>query len=147
MKRPTKYDFDKLVIKFVYIENILYTCVETKSSYPSNPANSPKMSSIKILERLQRLHSLIVQECTGSPLELSRKLHISERSVYNLLDQLKDFKAEIVYDRSRKTYYYNNDFKLQIQLSFSVISNNELTEVLAGSYLFKKKEQLPTAAN
>jgi len=105
------------------------------------------MSSIKTLERLQRLHSLIEQECTGSPLELSRKLHISERTVYNLLDQLKDFNAEITYDRSRRTYYYRNDFKLQIQLSFSVISNNELTEILAGSYLLKKKEGLSSSPN
>ena len=105
------------------------------------------MSSIKILERLQRLHTLIAQECTGSPLELSRKLHISERSVYNLLDQLKDFNAEITYDRSRKTYYYQNDFKLQIQLSFSVMSNNELTEILAGSYLLKKQGNLKAFSN
>ena len=105
------------------------------------------MSSIKILERLQRLHSLIEQECTGSPLELSQKLHISERSIYNLLDQLKNFNADIIYDRSRKTYYYQNDFKLQIHLSFSVISNNELTEVLAGSYLLKKKNRLSTSSN
>ena len=105
------------------------------------------MSSIKILERLQRLHNLIEQECTGTPLELSRKLGISERSVYNLLDQLKDFNAEIIYDRSRRTYYYKNDFILEIQLSFSVITNNELTEILAGSYLLKNKDRLRTSAN
>ncbi|MCW5516702.1 DNA-binding protein [Muriicola sp. Z0-33] len=105
------------------------------------------MSSIKILERMQRLHSLISQECTGSPLELSRKLRISERSVYNLLDHLKDFNAEINYDRSRKTYYYQNDFKLEIQLSFSVITNNELTEILSGSYLSKKKDGYSTSTN
>ncbi len=97
------------------------------------------MSTIKILERLQRLHFLIEQECTGSPSELSRKLGISERSIYNLIGQLKDFNAEVAYDRSRKTYYYRNDFQLQIRLSFSVISNNELTEVLAGSYLLKNR--------
>ena len=100
------------------------------------------MSSIKILERLQRLHLLIAQECSGSPLEVAQKLRISERSVYNLLDQLKDFNAHIGYDRSRKTYYYKNDFDLRIQLSFSVMSNNETTEVMGGSYLLKKKDPL-----
>ena len=37
------------------------------------------MNSIKNLHRLKRLHQLIRSECTGTPYELSRRLHISER--------------------------------------------------------------------
>ncbi|MEX0288065.1 MAG: DNA-binding protein [Flavobacteriaceae bacterium] len=100
------------------------------------------MSTIKKLERLQRLHFLILQECTGTPLELSEKLGCSERSVYNLLDQLKDLNAQVSYGRSRKTYFYKNDFSLQIKLTFSVVSDEEVVEVMRGSYLLKNREDI-----
>lgn len=68
------------------------------------------MNSIKNLHRLKRLHQLIRSECTGTPYELSRRLHVSERLVYLLVEQLRDFDALIDYDRSRQTYYYRELF-------------------------------------
>ncbi len=68
------------------------------------------MNSIKNLNRLKRLHQLIRSECTGTPYELSRRLHVSERLVYLLVEQLRDFDALIDYDRSRQTYYYRELF-------------------------------------
>ena len=47
------------------------------------------MKTIKHIERLQRLHYLIQQECTGSPAEIADRLEISERTVYYLIEQLK----------------------------------------------------------
>lgn len=96
------------------------------------------MKTIKNLERLQQLHSLIEQECTGSPTELSDKLHVSERMAYNLIEQLKSLEADILYSRSRKTYYYNDDFNLEINISVTVMSNNEVTQIFAGSYFSKE---------
>ena len=97
------------------------------------------MKTIKNLERLQQIHSLIEKECTGSPAQMASRLHISERLVYNLIEQLKDFKARICYDRSRKTYYYSDDFQLQVSISVSVMSNNEITEIFGGSYFVENK--------
>ncbi len=93
------------------------------------------MNTIKTLERLQKIHSLIENECTGSPYELASKLNISERSIYNLIEYLRDFEAEISYDRSRKTYYYRNPFVLNLNISLCVGTENAVTEVLGGSYL------------
>ena len=92
------------------------------------------MKTIKSLERLQQLHTLIMKERTGSPKQLARKMNVSERLVYLLLEYLKDYNADIRYDRLRQTYYYDEDFKLDIQISVSVISNNERTEIFGGSY-------------
>ncbi len=97
------------------------------------------MKTIKNLERLQQIHLLIEKECTGSPAQMASRMHISERLVYNLIDQLKDFKARICYDRSRKTYYYSDDFQLQVSISVSVMSNNEITQIFGGSYLIGNK--------
>jgi len=85
--------------------------------------------TIKNLERLKRLHSLIKNECTGSPKELSLKMHISERLVYNLIDQLKDFTAKIGYCRSRKTYYYKNEFELEVNISVLAICNGNKIKI------------------
>jgi transcriptional antiterminator len=87
------------------------------------------MNSIKNLERLQKLHRLILNERTGSPGELASRMHLSERSIYNLIEHLKDFEASIRYDRSRRTYYYKTDFDLKVNISVQVRSNNEVTEI------------------
>ena len=87
------------------------------------------MKSIKNLERLQQLHQLIEQEVTGAPKELAGRLHVSERLVYNLLDQLKDYKADICYCRGRKTYYYCDDFQFKVNISV-MIGNSSATEKL-----------------
>lgn len=93
------------------------------------------MNTIKTLERLQRIHSLIENECTGSPYELANKMNVSERSIYNLIEYLRDFEARVAYDRGRKTYYYLNNFSLNLQISLSIGTDDEVTEVLGGSYL------------
>ncbi|MBO0353131.1 DNA-binding protein [Muricauda ruestringensis] len=100
------------------------------------------MNNIKNLERLQRLHLLIEGENTGTPKELAALMGISERKVYQLVEELKHLNAAICYSRSRKTYYYCDDFKLMINISVTVLSNNEVTEIYGGSYFLKKKSFL-----
>lgn len=93
------------------------------------------MKTIKHIERLQRLHNLIKMECTGSPTEIAERLHISERTVYYLLDQLRDYDAQIQYDRGRKTYYYEDEFVLEVNFSICIGAPDGVMEILDGSYL------------
>ncbi len=92
------------------------------------------MKTIRSLERLQQLHTLIEKERTGSPKELASRMKVSERLVYLLIEYLKDYNANIRYDRGRRTYYYCDDFQLDIQISVAVVSNNERTEIFGGNY-------------
>lgn len=96
------------------------------------------MKTLKNLERLQQLHNLITNECTGAPATLANKLHISERLVYNIIEQLKSFEANIAYSRSRKTYYYKDDFKLDVHISVTIMSDGEITQIFGGSYFLQK---------
>lgn len=93
------------------------------------------MKSIKNIEKLKRMHNLICQECTGSPSELADRLTISDRTVYYLLEQLRDYEAQIGYDRSRKTYFYKEDFILEVNFSICIGSQDQVMEILDGSYL------------
>jgi len=100
------------------------------------------MKSIKQLERLQQLHQRIEEENTGTPKELAKFMNISERLLYNLIEELKDISAPICYNRSSKTYYYDDDFKLQINISVTTLSNNEVLQLFGGSYFLKKNSLL-----
>lgn len=100
------------------------------------------MKSIKSLERLQQLHQRIEQENTGTPNELSAFMNISERLLYNLIEQLKDINAPVCYSRSRKTYYYYNDFEFRVSISVVALTNNETIELFGGSYFIKKSALL-----
>ena len=62
-------------------------------------------------------------------------MHIGERSVYSLIEYLKDYKANICYDRRRKTYFYSDDFQFKVNISVTIRSNDEAVEVFGGSYL------------
>ncbi len=96
------------------------------------------MKNLKNLERLQQLHQRIVQENTGTPKELANFMNISERSLYKLIEQLKELTAPICYNRTSNTYFYDGDFELQVNISVTALSNNEVIEVFGGSYFFKK---------
>lgn len=100
------------------------------------------MKSIKQLERLQQLHQRIEQQNTGTPKELAKFMNISERLLYNLIEELKDISAPICYNRSLKSYYYNDDFELQISISITALSNNEVLQLFGGSYFLKKNNVL-----
>ena len=95
------------------------------------------MKNLKTLERLQQLHDLIEKEITGAPKELACLMQISERSVHSLIEQLKDYNADICYSRSSKTYRYCNDFDLQVSISVNILTNNEVTQIFGGSYFLK----------
>jgi len=62
-------------------------------------------------------------------------MHISERLVYGLIEQLKDYDANICYCRGRKTYYYGDDFQFKVSMSVQINYDDVTSEVFGGSYL------------
>ena len=67
------------------------------------------MTDLKFLHRMEYLVHLIKTKATGSPRELARKLEVSERTVYGLLNMLKELEGPVCYDSLRKTYYFKNE--------------------------------------
>lgn len=90
------------------------------------------MNNLKQIERLKRIHRLIKLENTGTPSELSNKLHISLRQTFLTLDQLKGFDAPVRFNRRTKTYYYESDFDLSINISIQVMSKEKIMNIYAG---------------
>jgi predicted DNA-binding transcriptional regulator YafY len=67
--------------------------------------------------RLERLNHLIQVKATGNPKQLSYRLNISERSLYQYISLLKEMGASIHYDRFRETYFFDQGsaFSLRFQ--------------------------------
>ncbi len=64
------------------------------------------MEFTKVKNYIEQLDSLIRKESTGPADEFAKKLGISERTLQNHIQQLREAGFEIVYDYARKTYKY-----------------------------------------
>lgn len=63
----------------------------------------------EIFHRLERIDQLIRIKATGTPTELAGKLGISERTVYEYLNLMKELGAPIKFNSYRQTYYYDEE--------------------------------------
>jgi hypothetical protein len=75
------------------------------------PINMP---AIKYINRLLTIDQLIKMRSTGCPEQLAEKLKLSERQVYNYLNNLKELGAEIKFDKCINSYIYTDNIKLMI---------------------------------
>lgn len=90
------------------------------------------MAFIDTFRQLERLAYLIQRKATGTPAELAEKLEVSPRTVHNLLEQLRNWGADIAYCRERCSYYYVKP----INLSFSIVQPLDNSDKIKGGYTF-----------
>lgn len=89
------------------------------------------------INRMQMLHKLIAKEGTGTPCELADRFRLSKSQLYNLLEEFREMGAEIKYSRTRETFYYRNDFNLEITFKVSVLTSAEEKMICAGEKMFR----------
>lgn len=59
--------------------------------------------------RLERLDNLIRIKATGPPKILSRKMGVSERTIYKYIEILESLGAPVAYSKIKESYVYEND--------------------------------------
>jgi len=79
-------------------------------------------NSIKTIERFCKIHQLIQQGRTGSPDELAAYFQISRRTLYRILEELKDRGISVKYSRGLGSFYYSNHL------------NGEVTQLLLSEF-------------
>lgn len=89
------------------------------------------MKTLKQLERLRKMHKIIRQGNTGSPLQFSKRLHVSERELYRMIEYLREMDAQISFSRCSNSYYYRDDFDLLVNISVKAFVNNEMIIIYA----------------
>lgn len=82
---------------------------------------------IKAIECLCKFHKFIQEKQTGSPDELAERLQISRRTLYNIIDELKEIGVTVKYCRQQRTFSYEGNFDISIKIL--QISNTEQTEI------------------
>ena len=90
----------------------------------------------------KRMHGLIQHEATGDPQQFAERLHLCRRQFFNVLDELRDLGAEIRYDRVRCTYFYANDFDLQIVIKCCPLDEKEQKRISGGFFQEKAARML-----
>ena len=88
------------------------------------------MKFIDTVKRIERLDSLIRRKSTGNPKSLAHNLQISERSIYNLINNMKDLGAPIYYCSYRQSYCY--EYNVNFSFGFK-IEENTLLMIRGGS--------------
>lgn len=94
------------------------------------------MQLFETIDRLKRIHFLIQRESTGSPEEFAERLQLKKRQLYNILEEFRDYGANIRYSRLRKTFYYGNDFEIFIRVSVTPLTGGEKMTIIAGCSTF-----------
>jgi hypothetical protein len=91
------------------------------------------MTLFATIDRIFIIHGLIKKEATGNPDEFAERLHIKRRQLQNILDEIRDYGAKIMYDRVRETYYYANNFEIVIVMRVNPLSEQEEKETFGGN--------------
>ena len=89
------------------------------------------MSFLQQLERLKRVEKLIQLQATGTPKQFAKKLGVSENTLYEDLNILKEMGGDIAYSRSLLSYCFKSNTRLQI--GFTQV---ELQNINGGRSLF-----------
>jgi len=72
------------------------------------------MTFLEKLETIDRLDQLIRMKATGSPQALSKKLGVTRKTIYNLINLMKAMNAPVEYCISSQSFYYAFDCELMI---------------------------------
>ncbi len=64
------------------------------------------------LNQLEKIDNLIRLKSTGTPIQLAKKIDTSERTVYNLINELRILGASIKFCKFNQSYYYMEEFYL-----------------------------------
>ena len=90
------------------------------------------MLIFETIDRLSRIHQLIKREATGTPEEFAERFNIRRRQLYNILDEFKDYGAQIKYSRIKNSFYYENDFEIFVEISVTPLSKKDKKAIIAG---------------
>ena len=93
------------------------------------------MSLNNKIERIKRMHDLILFKRTGKPDQFARKMGLSQSMLYNLLKELKELGAPIAYCRYRESYQYMHPVEFRVGFIPPSIAEQELRAVNGGAII------------
>lgn len=96
------------------------------------------MTLFQQIERMEYIHQVISKERTGNPGQFARKLQLSKRQLFNILEELRILGLDIRYSKMRETYYYYGGKYLEISYALRELSEKEVENIYAGVIFLSK---------
>jgi len=90
------------------------------------------MNLLQNVNRIEKLHTLILYKKTGTPKELAERLGISRASLYILIDKFNSLNLQVSYSRKYETFYYEQEVKLTISFKVEEIENDDKLRKING---------------
>lgn len=90
------------------------------------------MSLLKYINRLKYIDYMIKRKATGNLASFAGKNSLSKRSMSAVLSEMKALGFPIKYDRSRNSYYYDEDGKMVDKLFIKegeILSRKEAAKI------------------
>ncbi|WP_051211064.1 HTH domain-containing protein [Runella zeae] len=103
------------------------------------------MPLLKNIEKYKQLHSLIKKQATGNAKELAYKMGITERQVYNYIQELRDLDIPIRYDTIHSTYYYEKPVHFEFFFGVLPLTGSELSKTEGGTLCFWEDAKIITS--
>jgi predicted DNA-binding transcriptional regulator YafY len=94
------------------------------------------MKVFEYLDRISKMHKLVLRRKTGTPEEFAQQLGVSRTSLYELLDEMKSRGAPIEYSKSCRTFFYRQPFEIAVTCSLRPLSFAEEKELYGGLNIF-----------
>jgi hypothetical protein len=88
----------------------------------------------------------IREQNTGTSEQLAEGLGISRTRLFEIKAEFIDFGADIQFDRTRKTFYYANDFNLNLTIDVDgrrVLTNDDMSKISGGFTFLSKSSFSP----
>ncbi|MBL4709407.1 MAG: hypothetical protein JKY48_13300 [Flavobacteriales bacterium] len=79
------------------------------------------MNLLEKIKLIERVDALIRRKATGTPSQLSKKLGISKRNVFNLINTMKEMGAPISFCKNTNNYCYEE----MVAFTFGFISKKQ----------------------
>lgn len=98
------------------------------------------MKTIEILERLKKAAALIKARETGNANSFAKKLGVGRRQMYKLLEDLRDFGAEISYSKNEKTFFFKDNKDLVIEFKIRLLDKDEMKDI-NGGFVWKPEDK------
>jgi hypothetical protein len=92
------------------------------------------MKVFEYLDRISRMHRMLIWQHTGTPSEFASQLGVSRTTLYEMIDELKSRGAPISYSKSSCTFFYTEPFEINVSCSLRPLNQYEEKQLIGGNF-------------
>ena len=92
------------------------------------------MKVFEYLDRISKMHRMLIRQSTGTPSEFAHQLGVSRTTLYEMIDEFKSRGAPISYSKSLCTIYYTEPFEINVTCSLRSLNHSEKKQLSGGNF-------------